>query len=152
MYCLGNLTRHKKGKHGIADTDEYTDEEAAKILNAMSAKHQSGNLSDYDHVQEDSLDEEEEDMTIPRKRRKSMPRKSSREEGYEDPEAVELWRGGDEDEESEEESVCSTELSSSKSSHEESDHDSYISDSNVCDNSQNNMVEGTYVLDKAKTS
>ncbi len=60
---VGNLTRHKKVKHGITDPGECTEEEAAKILNSMSGKRSVPDDSDTEelsHKQAMSGGEEEE--------------------------------------------------------------------------------------------
>ena len=50
---LGNLNRHKKVKHGIMEPVETSEEEAAKILNAMSSNN---NKRHAEHFAEDSYD------------------------------------------------------------------------------------------------
>lgn len=87
---LGNLNRHKKVKHGITEPVETSEEEAAKILNAMS----SNNKRHAEHFAEDSYDgftgdgfsaeggDGAEDpgsspsITPNKKKRKSTPRKT----------------------------------------------------------------------------
>ena len=64
-------------KHGLDDSGECTDEEAAKILNSMSARQQI----------EDVLDRtltDEEGGTPVKKSRKSVPRKLAKDENSED--------------------------------------------------------------------
>ena len=86
----GNLNRHKKVKHGITESVETSEEEAAKILNEMS----SNNKRHADHFAEDSYDgftgdgfsgeggEGADDpgsspsITPNKKKRKSTPRKT----------------------------------------------------------------------------
>ena len=70
-------------KHGLDDSGECTDEEAAKILNSMSARQQI----------EDVLDRtltDEEGGTPVKKSRKSVPRKLAKDENSED-EVDEDW-------------------------------------------------------------
>ena len=102
-YFSGNLNRHKKEKHGITDTTQSTEEEAAKILNEMSTRKVYNNDMAHDETTQDDIRQDEitqdgitqddirqdgfveqdetgyssEGMSTPKKKRKSAPPRKS---------------------------------------------------------------------------
>ena len=84
-FLTGNLSRHKKVKHGLNTSNECTEEEAAKILNSMSERRtltdEGGGMADEDYHDAEYDDPKDDDadrsMEPRRKQRKSIPRKHS---------------------------------------------------------------------------
>ncbi len=88
--CLlytGNLNRHKKVKHDLADGVDCTDEEAAKILNEMSSSKAKPAESDT---------EGSSSSNVPKKKRKSQPPRKRLAQVAEDVEVETLWNQAEE--------------------------------------------------------